>query len=161
MALLPYRPLQTLGGWVKRARQTQQAGCRVPKAPLLALPLKAAPFDPLGPVLLSPTACSDATWLPAWPGHCLRYFYPAAEAVCEQGNRGGWRAGKEEEEVWQKGREKNRQRHEGGHERMRGVRDSDKDRSGERGGKQKRDKGEEGGREDVKQTDLQQQQPQA
>lgn len=145
MALLPYRPLQTW--WVRRARPTEQAGCRVLKALLLALSLKAAPFDPLRPVPLSPPACSDATWLLAWPGHCLRYFYPAAEAVCEQGNRGGWRAGEEEEEkVWLRGREKNRQRHDGGHERMRGVSDSDNDGSGDRGGKQKRDKGEEGGR---------------
>ena len=65
MVLLPYRPLQTLGWWVKRARQTQQAGCRVPKAPLLALPLKAAPFDPLGPVLLSPTGCVTGVYLPS------------------------------------------------------------------------------------------------
>lgn len=66
MALLPYRPLQTW--WVRRARPTEQAGCRVLKALLLALSLKAAPFDPLRPVPLSPPACSDATWLPAWPG---------------------------------------------------------------------------------------------
>lgn len=41
---------------------------------------------PVGPPCLLHSS-SGATWLPAWPGRCHCYFYPAAKQFVSRGNR--------------------------------------------------------------------------